>query len=223
MSNQKTSSNIYSGLDIFKGILNTFVRIMPLGLYFFTYFSLTLFGDLRAGVILLGMILNEMFGYAYKRYSNVIYPKECAVFGSETASLKVGFLNNTHIEIICFIAAFFFSDMWMKDTMDWFRFNFLLFMIIVTIWSRMSIGCQNDLQNVIFNVLFGMILGGLYYYFFSEYYTNSEKGILEKETCDLGYSDYQCETIKDGTVIVKHPYKNENLSGDDDDADADNE
>lgn len=194
---------------------------MPLGLYFFTYFSLTLFRDLRAGVILLGLIINEMFGYAYKKYSNVVYPKECAVFGSETVSQKVGFLNNTHIEIICFVAAFFFSDMWIKNSMDWFRFNFLLFMIIATIWSRMSIGCQNDLQNVIFNVLFGLILGGLYYYFFSDYYTTSEKGLLEKETCDMGYSDYQCETIKDGTVIVKHPYKNdkpeENDAGDSDD------
>lgn len=221
MSNPKTS-NVYSSLEVFKGILNTFIRIMPLGLYFFTYFSLTLFRDLRAGVILLGLIFNEMFGYAYKKYSNVVYPKECAVFGSETISQKVGFLNNTHIEIICFVAAFFFSDMWIKNSMDWFRFNFLLFMIIATIWSRMSIGCQNDLQNVIFNVLFGLILGGLYYYFFSDYYTTSEKGLLEKETCDMGYSDYQCETIKDGTVIVKHPYKNDNPEANDD-GDSDDE
>lgn len=221
MSNPKTS-NVYSSLEVFKGILNTFIRIMPLGLYFFTYFSLTLFRDLRAGVILLGLIFNEMFGYAYKKYSNVVYPKECAVFGSETISQKVGFLNNTHIEIICFVAAFFFSDMWIKNSMDWFRFNFLLFMIIATIWSRMSIGCQNDLQNVIFNVLFGLILGGLYYYFFSDYYTTSEKGLLEKETCDMGYSDYQCETIKDGTVIVKHPYKNDKPEANDD-GDSDDE
>ena len=86
----------------------------------------------------------------------------------------------------------------------------------------MAIGCHNDLQEVIFNVLFGLILGGLFYYFFSDYYVTTEKGLLEKETCDMGYSDYQCETIKDGTVIVKHPYKNESSNSDEDaDADAD--
>ena len=31
-----------------------------------------------------------------------------------------------------------------------------------------------------------------------------EKGILEKETCDLGYDNYRCDEIKDGTVIIKH-------------------
>jgi hypothetical protein len=220
MSSSIEKSNVYSGLEVFKGMLNTFIRIMPLGLYFFTYFSLTLFKDLRAGVLLLGLVLNELFGYAFKKYSTKPYNQNCAVFGSNYTNTKLAFLNNSHVEIICFVAAFFFSDMWYKDSVDWFRFNFLLFMIIMTIWSRMAIGCHNDLQEVIFNVLFGLILGGLFYYFFSDYYVTTEKGLLEKETCDMGYSDYQCETIKDGTVIVKHPYKNES-SNSDEDADAD--
>ena len=36
------------------------------------------------------------------------------------------------------------------------------------------------------------------------YYNSVEKGIYEKETCDLGYRNYKCDTIKDGTVIVKN-------------------
>ena len=203
-----TKSRMFAGVNVFKDLLNTFVRIMPLGLYFFTYFSLTLFRDLRAGVLLLGLILNELFGYIYKKYSKITPSEACSLFGNVKLDKAFSFINNTHIEIICFVAAFFISDMWYKDNMDWFKFNFLLFMIIVTIWSRMAIGCQKDLQMVIFNVLFGLILGGLYYYFFSDYYKSTEKGLLEKETCDLGYSNYKCETIKDGTVIVKHPYKN---------------
>jgi glycopeptide antibiotics resistance protein len=209
MSSQVENSDIYTGMEVFKGMLNTFIRIMPLGLYFFTYFSLTLFQDLRAGVLLLGLVMNELFGFALNKYSGKPYNQNCAVFGSNYTNTKLAFLNNSHIEIISFVTAFFVSDMWKKGTIDWLRFNFLLFMTIVTIWSRMAIGCQNDLKDVIFNVLFGVLIGGLFYYFFSDYYRTTEKGSLEKEACDLGYSDYQCETIQNGTVIVRQPYQNE--------------
>ena len=151
---------------------------------------------------------------------NTVKNKECVLFGNDEMDKAFGFINNTHIEIICFVAAFFVSDMWYKEQMNWFMFNFLLAMIIITIWSRMSVGCLNDLTSVIFNVLFGFILGGLFYYFFSDTYSASERGQLERETCDLGYSDYKCETIKDGTVIVKHPYKNEAADEDDNEDDS---
>ena len=213
-------SPMYEGMSVFKTLLNSFIKLMPIGLYFFTYFSLIIFKDLRAGVLLLGLVLNELFGYAYVKYSNVVRNKECVIFGNAAMDKAFGFINNTHIEIICFVAAFFISDMWYKESMNWFIFNFLLAMIIMTIWSRMSVGCINDLTSVIFNVLFGFILGGLFYYFFSETYSSAERGQLERETCDLGYSDYQCETIKDGTVIVKHPYKNESADPDENEDDS---
>jgi len=218
-------SGVFSGLEIFKGLLHTFVRTVPLGLYFFTYFSLTLYKDLRSGVLLLGLILNDIFGYIYKKYTKTVYNDACAMFGSAKPGGNLAFLNNTHIEIITFIAAFFFSDMWMKNKMDWFKFNFLTFMVIITIWSRMAINCEIELQGVIFNVLFGLMRGGLFYYFFSDMYKNSEKGVLEKESCDLGYSNYKCETIKDGVVIVKHPFAETDADKETDadaDADADN-
>tara|TARA_E500000178_G_scaffold147081_1_gene146740 strand:+ start:345 stop:1019 length:675 start_codon:yes stop_codon:yes gene_type:complete len=213
-------STVYEGVSVFKTLLNSFIKLMPIGLYFFTYFSLIIFKDLRAGVLLLGLVLNELFGYAYVKYSNTVKNKECVLFGNDEMDKAFGFINNTHIEIICFVAAFFVSDMWYKEQMNWFMFNFLLAMIIITIWSRMSVGCLNDLTSVIFNVLFGFILGGLFYYFFSDTYSASERGQLERETCDLGYSDYKCETIKDGTVIVKHPYKNEAADEDDNEDDS---
>ena len=39
---------------------------------------------------------------------------------------------------------------------------------------------------------------------YSKLLTQAEKGQLEKETCDLGYDNYRCDEIKDGTVIIKH-------------------
>jgi hypothetical protein len=211
-------SNVFSGLQIFKGLLHTFVRTIPLGLYFFTYFSLTLYEDLRSGVLLLGVILNDIFGYIYKKYTKTVYNDACAMFGSAKPGGNLAFLNNTHIEIIAFLASFFFSEMWMQDKMDWFKFNFLTFMIVITIWSRMAINCEIEIQGVIFNLLFGFMRGGLFFYFFSDMYKEAMKGKLESESCNLGYSNYKCETIKDGVVIVKHPFEDQNKKSEEDGA-----
>lgn len=206
--------SIFSGIEVLKGLIHTFVRIVPLGLYFFTYFSLTLYKDLRSGVLLLGLILNDLFGYIVKSYYKKPFNDACAIFGNASEGIETGgnlaFLNNTHTQIITFVAAFFFSDMWHKNKMDWFKFNFLTLMIVITVWSRMAIGCKNDIKEVLLNIIFGLLYGGLFYYIFSDFYKNTEKGLLEKESCDLGYSNYKCETIKDGVVIVKHPYEDEN-------------
>ena len=36
-----------------------------------------------------------------------------------------------------------------------------------------------------------------------KYYAEAERGIVEKETCDLGFDNYRCDEIKNGTVIIK--------------------
>ena len=74
----------------------------------------------------------------------------------------------------------------------------------------MSIGCETSYQKIMFNLLFGMIRGSLFYYFFSSYYDKLDvnKADIEKTGCDQEYSDYTCETIQNGNVIVKKPLKN---------------
>ena len=92
-------------------------------------------------------------------------------------------------------------------------------MVIVTVWSRMNIGCEVSYQKIIFNLLFGMIRGSLFYYFFSSQYQNLDvnKSELEKTACNKEYSDYQCETIKNGNVIVKKPLRKPISENEDDD------
>ena len=46
--------DIINLIKITIGVLHTFVRFLPLGLYFFTYLSSVLFKDRRAGIILGG-------------------------------------------------------------------------------------------------------------------------------------------------------------------------
>ena len=140
-------SSAFSGLDTFQALLNTVVRILPLGVYFFTYFSLTIYKDLKVGILLLGLIFNELIGYAFKKYSGKIFNDACSIFGAVEGQGNLAFMNNEHIEIIAFVGSFFLFDMLQKDKMEWFRFNFLIFLLIITIWSRMSIGCINGLKK----------------------------------------------------------------------------
>ena len=207
--------NILEFFEIIKGILHTFVRIIPLGLYFFTYFASTLYGDTRAGVLLLGILLNDIIGYIFKKYSKMVFNDSCAIFGSYE-NQNLNFLPNHHTEVVAFIFAFFSFDMYRKG-MNWLRFSFLFFMLLVTAWSRMSINCEGDFNTVIFNLIFGVTVGSLYYYFMSNVYDNlkENKPILENKACDKKYGNYTCETIKNGNVIVKEPLKKPEEDDDD--------
>ena len=51
------------------------------------------------------------------------------------------------------------------------------------------------------------MLGMLYYYFTRKHYMKAEeeaKGTGSK-VCDLGYDNYKCSEIRDGTVIMRDP------------------
>tara|TARA_B110000238_G_C16131369_1_gene441593 strand:- start:1096 stop:1617 length:522 start_codon:yes stop_codon:yes gene_type:complete len=161
---------------------------------------------------MVGLIFNDLIGFLYNKYSNIIFNDSCALFGNIDGD-KLSFLPNYHSEIIAFVASFYYTEIWSKGTMSgsWFKFLFLLFMVIVTIWSRMSINCEMSYEKIIFNILFGMVRGSLFYYFFSSQYQDLgvNKDNIEKTACNSEYSDYTCETIKDGNVIVKNPLRKE--------------
>ena len=58
-------------LDIMQtllGMLHTFVRFIPLGIYSFAYLSAAIFKDTKGAIILLGLILNDFVGFTFKRY-----------------------------------------------------------------------------------------------------------------------------------------------------------
>ena len=194
--------NIIELLVQFKAILHTFIRILPLGLYSFAYLLSAIFKDTRGGLILLGLIVNDIIGYLYKSYFNFIPNDNCAIFGNTAQNETLGFLPNAHEEVIAFFSAFIFSNMWDEYKFDLIPFIFLIILCLLTAWSRVSIGCST-MRDVLFNFITGMILGIVYYYFVGPYYMKEKRGIAEKETCDFGYNKYRCAEIKDGTVILK--------------------
>jgi hypothetical protein len=194
--------SVINSLNFFVGIIHTFVRFLPLGLYFFVYLSSALFKDLRAAYLLIGLIVNDIFGYLYKKYTKFTPNAPCAIFSKMDDKTEPGFLVNPHTEIISFVSAFFYSDMFYKGKVDGMPLTFLIFMTFLTIWSRVSIGCKK-LKDVIFNLIFGTIRGIVFYMIINKAYAEADKGILEKETCEKGFDNYRCDEIRNGTVIIK--------------------
>lgn len=220
----KIGSNV-KFLTSFIGILHTLIKFLPLGLYFFAYLSSALFKDLRSALLLVGLIINDIIGYIHKKYTKGIHNPNCDVFSSngvqqvdsKTKNNYYGeFLQNPHTEIISFVASFFYSDMFYKQKLDILPFSFLTIMIFLTVWSRMALKCKNKFSDVIVNIIFGFIRGFVYYYFIKTYYLQAERGVKEKEACDLGLKNYRCDEIKNGTVIIKEPNLNKETNFEED-------
>lgn len=197
--------NFSEMLNYFIGLLHTLIRFMPLGIYFFTYFSSAIYKDMRSAILLMGLVINDLVGYLYKSYTNFTENPKCAVFEAADNASQHGFLPNSNTEVISFVTTFFFSDMYYKENLDVIPFTSLLTMLFLTIWSRMTIGCETS-KSIIYNMIFGIIWGMLFYFFIKEYYLplNGSNDIKQSNKCNLGYDNYKCTEIKDGTVIEKN-------------------
>lgn len=189
-------------LTVIKSIIHTFVRFMPLGIYFFVYFSIILFKDMRAALILLGLVINDVINYAYKRYYKVIDNLNCSIMGKPDGTPAPP-LPTSHVQYLTFIFAIFVSSNIYKRDKNIVSIIFLGIMIAITGWSRVKTGCKENMEKVVYEVIFGLLRGAIYFFFISGKWSSIEKGMLERKACDLGYKDYKCSTIKDGVVIVK--------------------
>lgn len=222
IKNEDKENNVINILSFLIGIVHTFVRFLPLGLYFFVYLASALYKDLRAAYLFIGLVINDLIGYLYKKYTKFRPNGACAIFSKIDDKSEPGFLPNPHTEIMSFVSSFFFTDMFYKGGIDSVPFTFLLFMLFITVWSRISIGCKK-MKDVLFNLIFGAIRGILFYMIISKYYLEAHRGVIEKETCELGFDNYRCDEIKNGTVIIKEgsnrEESQENDSGEDEDED----
>mgnify|MGYP006087578659 CR=1 FL=1 len=211
-------------------IVHSLIKFLPLGLYFFAYLSAALFKDIRSALLLIGLIFNDIIGYLYKKYNKGTNNPNCNIFTSgppvQTSSTSENnyygeFLQNPHTEIISFVSSFFYSDMFYKQKLDVIPFTFLIILLLLTIWSRMALKCKTKFSEVILNIIFGALRGIVFYYFIRKYYVEAEKGVLEKETCDLGFNNYRCDEIKNGTVIIKESNSKQNQGDGNDEEDED--
>ena len=87
---------------------------MPFGIYFFVYFSIIIFKDLRAALILLGLILNDVLNYIYKRYYKVVDNMNCSII-SKPDGTPAPPLPTSHTQYLSFLLLRVSSNIYKSD------------------------------------------------------------------------------------------------------------
>jgi hypothetical protein len=142
-----------------KAVLNTFIRLLPIGLYLGTLLMGILFTDIRAFVLFLGYFVNDLVSFGFRQMFQTVDLANCAIVQSVTNFYT---LPSSHTQMISFTLAYFFTDMYVKQNFNIVNFIFLGFLLLVTIWSRINVGCENIVDGI-FATILGIIIGTTYY------------------------------------------------------------
>ena len=149
-----------------KGILNTLVRITPVGLYAGATMSSLIFTDFRGTLLMLGFIFNEMVSLGYRMMFRAIDNPQCALLRSGDTSLTLPSPIN---QTIAFFVAFVLMDMYSTGEFIPVRFFTCIVILLISIWSRINVGCSS-LLDTLFSSTAGIIFGMAYYSIISPYY-----------------------------------------------------
>jgi hypothetical protein len=155
-------------------IINTIVRVLPIGLYLATLLSSMMLDNKVAIILFFGQLINDVIGLCYRFLLKPKGKLQCAI-------VRVGDLYYTmpapHIQIVAYYFSFFLADMYYKGDFNSMKFLGLLAMVLVTVWSRMDVECK-DMLDVILAFSLGCGIGLGYYYIVREYYNvQSDKEI----------------------------------------------
>lgn len=154
-----------------KIIINTIVRILPIGLYLATLLSSLMFDNNIALILFFGQLINDIIGLCYRLILKPQGKINCAI-------IRVGNLYYTlpspHIQVVTFYFAFFVADMYFSNKFHFIKFLALLGIVILTIWSRIDIECKN-LLDVGLACSLGFGIGLAYYFIVKDYYRDVDK------------------------------------------------
>jgi membrane-associated phospholipid phosphatase len=142
-----------------KAIVNTFVRILPLGFYFGTIIMGILFTDLRAFILLMGFVANDAISFGFRQLFQTIDLPTCAIVESNKNFFT---MPSSHTQTVSFLMSFFLTEMYSKNTFNPVNFVLLGFILLLTSWSRINIGCESII-DVIFAIGIGVLIGATYY------------------------------------------------------------
>jgi hypothetical protein len=154
-------------IDIIKLILNTLVRIIPVGLYTGSVISGVAFDDFRGILLFLGFLGNELLALGYKMVLRGDTNPQCALLYSETGTPFV--LPSPISQTVGFLAGFFYMDMYYNNVFYPMKFFILMMVQLITIYSRIDVGCKS-LLDAIYCSLIGMLSGVVYYSIIKDYY-----------------------------------------------------
>ena len=153
--------------DVAKIFINTLVRLEPIGLYTGSLMAGVVFNDFRGLLLFLGFLGNELIGLGYKMVLRGVSNPQCALMYSESGTPFV--LPSPITQTVGFFAGFFFMDMYYNNTFNPMKFFVLTIIIMITIYSRINVGCKT-LLDTIYCTLIGLLTGVIYYSIIKDYY-----------------------------------------------------
>lgn len=154
-------------IDTIKIFINTAVRITPVGLYAGAAMSGVVFNDFRGLLLFGGFLANELIGLGYKMVLRGVSNPQCALLYSESGTPFV--LPSPISQTVGFFYGFFSMDMYYNNTFNPMKFFLLSILQLVTIYSRINVGCKT-LLDAIYCSLIGMLTGVIYYSLVKDYY-----------------------------------------------------
>ena len=154
-------------IDTIKIFINTFTRIIPLGLYAGSAMSGVVFQDFRGLLLFFGFIGNELISLGYRMILHGVVNPQCALTYSAEGSPFV--LPSPISQTVGFFAGFFFMDMYFNSVFNPLQFFLLSAMLLITIYSRINVGCKT-LLDAIYCSLVGLLMGVIYYNLIKDYY-----------------------------------------------------
>lgn len=154
-------------IDIIKIFINTLVRIIPVGLYSGSAMAAVMFSDFRAVLLFVGFLGNELISLGYRMILRGAVNPQCALLYSSDMSPFV--LPSPITQTTGFFVGFFFMDMYYQNQFSALKFFTLSFIQMITIYSRINIGCKTFLDSI-YCTLVGMLIGVVYYNLIANYY-----------------------------------------------------
>lgn len=149
-----------------KAIINTLVRLSPIGLYSGTALSSLIFGDFRATILFIGIIINESIALGYRLILRGIYNPQCALLANGDDYFV---LPSPITQTIGFICSFFLAKMFNDGEFLPIRFFTMIFILFIVMFSRINIGCMGVLDAIYCSIL-GLVLGVGYFNLVKDYY-----------------------------------------------------
>lgn len=173
-------------LTLFKAILNTLVRLLPVGLYTGSAMAGLMFQDMRGVILFIGFILNEFISLGYRMAFKGVYNPQCALLRSEDSNF---ILPSPITQTVGFYVAFILLNMYYNDYFEPITFFLAICVSLVTIWSRNNVGCKSIMDGL-FATSIGLFFGMSYYlivkdYFKKNYHELNTTPEKEKSISDL--------------------------------------
>ena len=169
-------------LDIGKALINTLVRLSPIAFYTGSAISGALFSDFRAVLLLAGFLLNEFLSLGYRMIFRGATNPQCALLMSVNESPFV--LPAPISQTVGFLYGFILADMYYTDIFSAFKFFVMTIILILTIYSRVNVGCKTLLDGI-YCALVGTMLGVVYYSLVKDYYRADYLNVLSGSSASI--------------------------------------